>query len=287
MTSTSTQTQAELIQSLTQVIPITVGACLLGTFLAAVFYGVTLLQTYQYFNRYYGHDSIYLFTLVPILTLLDTLATILNMVAMYFYLIKNFGNSLVLLHFNRYIPCSFVVTLVVSFLVQSVYPHRAYILSGRKLLIPAIILVFGLAGFILGQIFSACTLLALIFGGALKYTSYDIIPYFLLSKCNVNSVLAFLNSREHLRNSENNVVSFHLDSTSPATPKLETMSNLKSMTDTPSELGSTKSSSLSTIHYNNKMETLATTTSQTLDFPVNVTATDDVPEALNPPKQSV
>ncbi|GJJ06941.1 hypothetical protein Clacol_001137 [Clathrus columnatus] len=59
-TSTTTQAQTELVQSLNQIIPQTVGASLLASYLASIFYGLTLLQTYQYFSRYYGCDSIYL-----------------------------------------------------------------------------------------------------------------------------------------------------------------------------------------------------------------------------------
>ncbi|GJJ07016.1 hypothetical protein Clacol_001214 [Clathrus columnatus] len=78
MNATSTSTQTQLEASLDQSIPVTVGACLLGAYLAAVFYGVTLLQTYQYFSRYYGRDSIYLCVLVAILTLVIDLRLMKN-----------------------------------------------------------------------------------------------------------------------------------------------------------------------------------------------------------------
>ncbi|GJJ06938.1 hypothetical protein Clacol_001134 [Clathrus columnatus] len=115
-TSTSAQTQAELVQALNQAIPSTVGSCLLGSYLG---YFMIALKTLRYLNAY-------------------------------FYLIKNFGNSLAFLHINWSISSSVVVTLTMEFIVQSIYAHRAYILGGRKLLIPAIIIILGLAGLGLG-----------------------------------------------------------------------------------------------------------------------------------------
>lgn len=83
MTSTQAQAEASIVQTLIQTMPQTMGACLVGLYLSAVyaidmaffnaisdsnhipsFYGVTLLQTYQYFNRYYGRDNIYLYAMV-------------------------------------------------------------------------------------------------------------------------------------------------------------------------------------------------------------------------------
>ncbi|GJJ07017.1 hypothetical protein Clacol_001215 [Clathrus columnatus] len=327
-TSTSAQAQleAELVQSLNQAIPPTVGACLLGSYLAAmcVFYGVTLLQTYQYFNRYYKRDSIYLCVLIAL---------------------KSFGYLTG--YFEHDYSSSIVVTATVGFLVQSLYAHRAYVLGGRKLLIPIIILVFGMiglglgltyAGFLLnnnnlfviltktswstgslacsffadvvlstsitwyllqartgvlkksdtlirrlviytlntGIITTACTIVTLILSEARQNTFDNYIVYSLLSKCYVNSVLAFLNSRDDLR--KNDVSSFHLSST-PTTLQLRMMSNPKSAAKIPPR----RRGSVSTIYFN-KAEISTIATSQTLD---PVMATDDVPEALDHSKPSL
>ncbi|GJJ06942.1 hypothetical protein Clacol_001138 [Clathrus columnatus] len=124
-TSTSAREQAELVQALNQAIPSTLGPCLLGSYLACVFYGVTLLQTYQYFSRYYRRDSIYLYVLVVVLTsTLGHFCGYIEHIYSVFLPHKEFRQLSCALAYQL---SSVVVTLTVAFLVQSVYAHRAYI----------------------------------------------------------------------------------------------------------------------------------------------------------------
>ncbi|GJJ07019.1 hypothetical protein Clacol_001217 [Clathrus columnatus] len=200
LTSAQAQADSELVQVLNRAIPGTVGACLLGTFLAAMC---------AYFT---ARDSIHL-NVVPWST--SSLA------------------------------CSFFADVVLSTSITW------YLLQGTGVIRKSDRLIRQLVIYTVNIVFSACTLLTLIFNETLKYTLYDEIPYFLLSKCYVNSVLAF---------------------STPTTPQLRTISNSKSAAKTPPRRNS------------NIMERSTTATSQTLD---PVMATDDVPEALNPPKPSV
>ncbi|EMD32590.1 hypothetical protein CERSUDRAFT_99320 [Gelatoporia subvermispora B] len=68
------------------------GALLLATALSSIVFGITILQTYQYYDRY-RNDSIYLKLFVANLTLLDTLDTSFAILAVWWYLIENYGNE--------------------------------------------------------------------------------------------------------------------------------------------------------------------------------------------------
>ncbi|CAA7262860.1 unnamed protein product [Cyclocybe aegerita] len=270
--------------SLIPIVP-TMGACLIGVYLSSVFYGVTLLQTYQYFYRYWGRDKLYIYSLVVLLTILDSLSTIANMYSMWYYLIEHYGNPIVILAIHWTLTMSISATAVIEFLVKVFYAYRLWILGGRKLyFLPGIIIIFGLvalvggiayvvlitkngsllylpkitwlllsafsfslvADFLIassmtylllkgrnrglkstdnllrklvtytistGLLTVICTLMALILAQVYKHTFYDVMFYFPLSKCYINSMLAFLNVRDSLRGNNTNMISVNLRAT--------------------------------------------------------------------------
>ncbi|KAJ3502568.1 hypothetical protein NLJ89_g8830 [Agrocybe chaxingu] len=254
--------------NLLDVIPMapTMGACLIGVYLSCIFYGLTLLQTYQYFHRYWARDKMYLYVLVTVLTVLDTVATVANMYSMWHYLIENYGDPVTILPVHWTISLSLAATLGIEFLVKSFYGYRLWIcgaLNGIHTILFALVtvgvgiayiyliakngslfylpkithlvvtaLVFSLGADILiassitfllmkgrnntsqtddilrklitytintGLLTVICTLMTLILAQAYSHTFYDTIFYFPLSKCYVNSALAFLNTRDSLR----------------------------------------------------------------------------------------
>ncbi|KAF8520870.1 hypothetical protein BU17DRAFT_65095 [Hysterangium stoloniferum] len=71
----------------------TLGMLFVGLILAAIFYGVTLLQTIYYYHGY-PDDSSMLKSLVAVLWALDTLSVVLVIFGLYNYLITNFGDPL-------------------------------------------------------------------------------------------------------------------------------------------------------------------------------------------------
>ncbi|KAJ6567329.1 hypothetical protein DFH09DRAFT_1314442 [Mycena vulgaris] len=142
---------AAVAHELIPIMPSTMGATLIGLFLSSVFYGVTLLQTYQYYSKYAHEDSWYLLILVGVLTTLDSFAVISNMQSCYFYLITNFANLLAILHIDWSLTFSVISTACVGFLVQCFYAYRVWILSGRKVLAPAVIVVLGLTSFVMAM----------------------------------------------------------------------------------------------------------------------------------------
>ncbi|KAJ7774445.1 hypothetical protein B0H14DRAFT_3894473 [Mycena olivaceomarginata] len=229
---------AAIAQELIGLMPATMGATLIGLFLSTVFYGVTLLQTYQYYNKYIREDSRYLLILVGVLTALDSFAVIANMQSCYFYLISNFANPLAILRIDWSLTFSVISTACVAFLVQCFYAYRVWICertqisrsldysymslmfhNGSLLYIPTITWISsGSLGCSLGAdlviastmimylsrglqqgFHSVCTIITLILGEILSSTFYNTIFYYPLSKCYVNSMLAFLNARESLR----------------------------------------------------------------------------------------
>ncbi|CAA7262789.1 unnamed protein product [Cyclocybe aegerita] len=124
----------------------TLGACLLGVYLSSVFYGLTLLQTYQYFYRYWSRDKIYIYVLVLVLTTLDTLCTVANMYSMWYYLIDNYGNRATILWVHWTVTASLMMTVVIETLVKHFYAYRLWILSGKKMWhLALVIVVFTLA----------------------------------------------------------------------------------------------------------------------------------------------
>ncbi|KAJ7598431.1 hypothetical protein C8J56DRAFT_1039307 [Mycena floridula] len=266
-----------LIKSMSQ----TMGACLVGSYLSTAFYGVTLLQTYQYFSRFWGRDRIYLPILVTILTLLDTFAVISNMTSMWFYLIKNYGNPVAILTIDWSWMSSIISTAIVGFIVQAFYSYRVWILGGRRLLLPALLIFLALASLMLAIVYMVllvkngslfyiprvtflstsalacsfvadliiatsvttylmksrqqgfrqtngilrklviytintgiitviCSLITMLLGQFKSNTFYNVIFYLTLSKCYINSMLAFLNARDSI-GSTSNTVSVGLD----------------------------------------------------------------------------
>ncbi|KAK7033656.1 hypothetical protein VNI00_012656, partial [Paramarasmius palmivorus] len=131
-------------------LPPTLGAAFIGLFLSAIFYGVTLLQAYQYITGYWKSDPVFLRSFVMLLMVLDTLGLLTTMHFMWFFLIENYGNLGALLTVSPSLVVFLVVTSLVGFLVQVFYAYRIYMLGGRKIWIPAAIVLLAFACLALG-----------------------------------------------------------------------------------------------------------------------------------------
>ncbi|KAJ3506816.1 hypothetical protein NLJ89_g6658 [Agrocybe chaxingu] len=123
----------------------TAGAALIGTYLAAVMYGFTILQTYQYFSRYWRKDRTYIYILVITLTILDTLALVFNIHMMWHFLIANYCNPITFLFADWSTLLSILTNAVTGIIVQAFYAYRLWILSDRKHYLASILIIlFGL-----------------------------------------------------------------------------------------------------------------------------------------------
>ncbi|KAK0431980.1 hypothetical protein EV421DRAFT_1911383 [Armillaria borealis] len=109
----------------------TLGALFVGATIAAVFYGITILQTVVYYKLNPNDPWIFRYS-VALLLLLDTFHVVLGTHALYFYLIESFGNYLALL--SKVIwsfPLQLLINVLINSGVQALYAVRIWKL-GRK-----------------------------------------------------------------------------------------------------------------------------------------------------------
>ncbi|PBK91911.1 hypothetical protein ARMGADRAFT_192275 [Armillaria gallica] len=114
----------------TKVAP-TLGALFTGATIAAVCYGITILQTFIYYKLNPNDPWIFRYS-VALLLILDTLHVALGTHGLYFYLIESFGNHLVLLSkFTWSFLLQLPVNVLVNSGVQALYAIRIW-KFGRK-----------------------------------------------------------------------------------------------------------------------------------------------------------
>ncbi|KAF7357268.1 hypothetical protein MSAN_01322200 [Mycena sanguinolenta] len=125
---------------------LTFGALLLGVLIASTAYGLTIVQTYIYFDRFPNDDKINKIT-VWLLFVLETFHTVISWHMIYHYLILNFGNLGPFLERPVWsLSGLVVVTHVIEFTRQCFYARRVFFLSGRSVIISMVILVLGTIG---------------------------------------------------------------------------------------------------------------------------------------------
>ncbi|CAA7262677.1 unnamed protein product [Cyclocybe aegerita] len=248
------------------------GASLIGSYFAAILYGLTVLQAYHYFSRYWGRDEVYIYCLVLFVTLLDTLNQGMVMHSAWYTIVDNYCNVSALLVPSWTANWAVWVSEFIAFTVQTFYAYRLYKLSGKKLWwLSAVIFVLSLTTLIIytietvllfkhgtyvyfkkvkymtimtfafnlgndvlitcsmtlllmkhrlvakmkqtenlirrlisftiysGAVTTLVTMISLILATAHGSTSWDLILVLPLAKLYINSMLAFLNSRDSLR----------------------------------------------------------------------------------------
>ncbi|OCH91042.1 hypothetical protein OBBRIDRAFT_834487 [Obba rivulosa] len=125
------------------------GALMLAMVFSSVLYGVTVLQTYQYYDGYW-EDPLYLKTFVAALWVLDTgqLVTVIH--SNWWYLIAHYGDLAAL----EIVPVSLAVevgmTISIGLLVQTWFASRVWRMNGHNIIIPLIIVGLTCATFSLG-----------------------------------------------------------------------------------------------------------------------------------------
>ncbi|EMD41628.1 hypothetical protein CERSUDRAFT_120642 [Gelatoporia subvermispora B] len=239
------------------------GPVMLGTVLSSIFFGITFLQTYQYYDQYWD-DPLGLRIFVAVLGILDAAQLVTLVYTNWWYLIANYGHpipgivaslqielittttitSLVQCFFakrlwvlNRKhtpvvifvimlsiaqwglalsymikgthletlvsitrlsaasIACGATADLLISIsLCHFFYRNRTGVKSTDKVL--HVLIIYAINTGLLTTLFAICTVTLEV---SLLGTQWDTIPYFSLSKCYVNSVLATLNARTKIR----------------------------------------------------------------------------------------
>ncbi|OCH88917.1 hypothetical protein OBBRIDRAFT_794805 [Obba rivulosa] len=143
----------------TQIVP-NCGALVLAMAFSAVFYGITILQTYMYYDKY-GGDSVWIKIFVAVLWLLDTaqMASVIDTV--WFYVISNYGNPASLAIYASGVVAEIITTISIGLVVQSFFAMRVWLTSGdeiehrRKVLIPTIIVALSFAQWGFGMYYAA------------------------------------------------------------------------------------------------------------------------------------
>ncbi|CAL1712761.1 unnamed protein product [Somion occarium] len=121
--------------------------------MGATLFGVTLLQTYEYYKRY-PKDSFLIKFMVAGLTILDTLHLVLCSRTIYWYLISNFNNPDNLDKTTWSMALQTDCNGIIGVIVEGFFARRVYIMS-KNWYITTIIVVLAVLHFALGVVFTA------------------------------------------------------------------------------------------------------------------------------------
>ncbi|KAG9308334.1 hypothetical protein JVU11DRAFT_12098 [Chiua virens] len=137
------------------------GSTLAAVFVSLVLYGVSILQTFLYYERY-TKDTIILKLLVAWVFVLDTIHTILISTGVWQYFVVHFGDDNFLAYTHAPLLISIAVTSAVSSTVQSFFIYRIWFLTKSRFrwLFPAILMPFVIAQLVLGVSY---TVIAMVF----------------------------------------------------------------------------------------------------------------------------
>ncbi|TFK58429.1 hypothetical protein BDN72DRAFT_86437 [Pluteus cervinus] len=127
-------------------IDISLGALLIGGLIAMALLGVACVQGYTYFNQS-SSDRLLLKGTIAFLLILTTFDSALVDHFLYFYLIKQFGNPLVLSTLVWSLTVHNAIRPVVGFIIRTMFAHRVYIFSNKSILLTSWITVFSFMGF--------------------------------------------------------------------------------------------------------------------------------------------
>ncbi|KAJ7646910.1 hypothetical protein FB45DRAFT_183849 [Roridomyces roridus] len=122
-------------------------AMFVGVMLAPVLCGITISQAWTYYRS--NQDGWKLQSVVAALFTMDVTETILTSQMAHEYLIQNFGNLEALTHMPMSVPIEVGVNIVLVLLIELFFAYRVYLLT-RQILLPALIILFGIGGFVAG-----------------------------------------------------------------------------------------------------------------------------------------
>ncbi|KAI3612769.1 hypothetical protein WG66_014750 [Moniliophthora roreri] len=122
----------------------TYGAELLGCIAATALWGIQCLQTFMYFQTY-AKDHWILKFLVIWIWVMDTVHQGLVISLEYITLIEHFGDPSPLFEINKEVTLSILFTVFVSVPIQIFFVYRIYVLGGRNIILPFILVRWPLA----------------------------------------------------------------------------------------------------------------------------------------------
>ncbi|TFK72628.1 hypothetical protein BDN72DRAFT_302904 [Pluteus cervinus] len=123
------------------------GALLIGGLVAMALWGVTCIQTYQYFTRK-SLDGPAFKTKIAFLSALDIVDSTLTAHILYHYMVANYSNPLALL--SEIWSALAGVTTVSDFIIRTMFTLRVYKFGNKNLIVTAWITILSLTGFVSG-----------------------------------------------------------------------------------------------------------------------------------------
>ncbi|EPQ52834.1 hypothetical protein GLOTRDRAFT_112100 [Gloeophyllum trabeum ATCC 11539] len=130
----------------------TFGILLISLVISAIFYGVTLLQTYIYY-RQYPQDPLIQKIIVAFLWFLDTMHLIFCTITIYWFLVANYGKPETLDSSTWSMKLQTDFNGLVGLIVQFFFARRVWLLSFNWLLVSTICILSALH-FVLGIVFT-------------------------------------------------------------------------------------------------------------------------------------
>ncbi|KAL0945449.1 hypothetical protein HGRIS_000940 [Hohenbuehelia grisea] len=130
------------------------GAAFLGNLAAAIFYGVTSVQTFLYF-RSNSRDTFAFKALIFFLWILDGVHLAFITHGLYYYMVSNFANPVALLVPTWSVLAQVYITCISDLIIRAIFTRRVFVLSSRKWLLIVIIAIFSLTTAVTGSLFAA------------------------------------------------------------------------------------------------------------------------------------
>ncbi|KAF8883553.1 hypothetical protein BD779DRAFT_827924 [Infundibulicybe gibba] len=113
-----------------QTVDNTIGAAFLGVIASAFLFGITTLQAYWYFHRFWRQDTLLHRISVGVLWSLDTFHLFLTIHSVYHYIVTGFGHLEGLAYITWSIKLQVAANVIIILMVQSLYTFRVWLLSG-------------------------------------------------------------------------------------------------------------------------------------------------------------
>ncbi|KAH8119848.1 hypothetical protein DFH11DRAFT_11997 [Phellopilus nigrolimitatus] len=153
------------------------GPPLISTFVAAVIYGISVLQTFYYYTHYGSSDRITWRVLVATIFVLDSTAMGLLLYCLYYYLVVSWGLPEMPVPDIKEFPSEYFITTVLVFIVQGYYINIIRALR-PPLIIPIFLFLISLlalgSGFILPIIQLRLKYMQVIVDNWLNHTAFNV-----------------------------------------------------------------------------------------------------------------
>ncbi|KAF8199850.1 hypothetical protein K438DRAFT_1822640 [Mycena galopus ATCC 62051] len=118
----------------------------IGIMLSTFLWGITVVQTFNYFASNSANDGWMLKSFMGLLFALDTVTSALTLDMAHIYLIEKFGSLVTLAS----LPYSSILEVlfndIIVFLVELFFARRVHLLNSRQKIMPALIVIFAVAG---------------------------------------------------------------------------------------------------------------------------------------------